>query len=208
MATDQAITKAIKRFWSYVERSQDGCWNWRGNVDKAHGYGVANFCAERWKAHRLAFLLVNGDAPRLVMHSCDNRRCVNPSHLSAATHFENNMDCLAKGRNPIAEKTHCKRGHEYTPENTRFRPRKRADGSIAQYRECVKCVRFFNKMYMRKATGWPREPNYKLNEEQVRQARMEFASGYVTRRQIAERYGMNVASITLMLERKTWRNVE
>jgi hypothetical protein len=50
-------------------------------------------------------------------HLCRNRRCVNPAHLEAIPHSEN----IRRGKSPSALnrlKTHCKRGHAYTQENT------------------------------------------------------------------------------------------
>jgi hypothetical protein len=61
--------------------------------------------------------------------SCPHRSCVNPAHLEPVTHEVN----LARGREPdwrpslglAAERkrnlTHCKHGHEFTPENTKIR---------------------------------------------------------------------------------------
>jgi hypothetical protein len=36
------------------------------------------------------------------MHTCDNPRCVNPTHLKAGTWDENNKDRVAKGRSAKA----------------------------------------------------------------------------------------------------------
>lgn len=70
-------------------------------------------------------------------HLCKVRLCVRPSHLDPITKRENVMRSNAPG--PLAVRTnHCKRGHEFTPENTRIR---RSDGG----RECRSCARMRNR---------------------------------------------------------------
>lgn len=70
-------------------------------------------------AHRAAYIRWKGEIePGLVIdHICRERRCVNPDHLEAVT---NRLNILrGVGATAInARKTHCKRGHEFTPENT------------------------------------------------------------------------------------------
>ena len=43
---------------------------------------------------------------KVVMHSCDNRLCCNPHHLSIGSSKENRQDCVAKNRQyrPMGEK--------------------------------------------------------------------------------------------------------
>ena len=50
------------------------------------------------RLHRLVFKHCNGWLPEVVMHSCDNPRCINPKHLLPGTKAGNNKDRAAKGR--------------------------------------------------------------------------------------------------------------
>jgi HNH endonuclease len=55
----------------------------------------------RVRAHVFAWEQANGrtvPAGKVVMHSCDNPRCVNPAHLSVGTQRDNILDSVRKGR--------------------------------------------------------------------------------------------------------------
>ena len=90
-----------ERFWAKVDvrDSPEECWEWRSSVSK-NGYGAFGLRGAVIGSHRIAFILANGGIPHgaVVMHSCDNRRCCNPHHLSAGTQSENMIDCSRKGR--------------------------------------------------------------------------------------------------------------
>lgn len=68
--------------------------------------GYAQF---RWEghqyAHRYSYANHKGRIPkgRVVMHKCDVRHCVRPSHLKAGTTLDNNHDMHAKGRGYTGE---------------------------------------------------------------------------------------------------------
>jgi hypothetical protein len=83
-----------------------GCWVWMGAVSNA-GYGLC--ASEKNKissAHRVAYEAFVGKIPEgmVVAHTCDNRLCVNPSHLWIATHKQNSQDMVIKNRSAKGEK--------------------------------------------------------------------------------------------------------
>lgn len=92
-----------KSFWNMVDiKNPDQCWEWRGKV-KGNGYGaVPKFRAKGLlpTAHRASWLIKNGPIPEglWVLHKCDNRKCVNPSHLFLGTRQDNMDDMVSKGR--------------------------------------------------------------------------------------------------------------
>jgi len=109
-----------ERFWMKVVGGDvDTCWEWTGAIDRS-GYGV--FTPVRgqgmYKAHRLAYESLRGQIPPglVIDHLCRNRACVNPWHLEPVTVRENNVRAGEYARS----RTHCRRGHEWSPENTRF----------------------------------------------------------------------------------------
>lgn len=91
-------------FWERATKT-DGCWVWSGTRN-SYGYGVFLLPGERpVRAHRHAYELTHGPIPDglVVMHSCDNPPCINPTHLSLGGRGDNNRDAKAKGRNAAGE---------------------------------------------------------------------------------------------------------
>lgn len=95
------VDRVSKRFWSKVDRGgPDDCWPWIGRRNP-QGYGHFDIADLTLIATRVAWVLLNErDIPetQVVMHSCDNPCCVNPSHLSIGTEAENAIDSFRKGR--------------------------------------------------------------------------------------------------------------
>jgi HNH endonuclease len=75
------------------------CWEWLGSISN-DGYGKCKRNKITYRAHRLSFEIFRGVIkPGLfICHHCDNPICVNPEHLFAATHLENELDKDRKGR--------------------------------------------------------------------------------------------------------------
>ena len=86
-------TKDQERFLKYVDKRDDGCWIWTGSV-AVTCYGNFFYRGTTYLAHRASLLIfdrVKSLTPGLqVAHSCSNRNCVNPDHLSEKTKSENN----------------------------------------------------------------------------------------------------------------------
>lgn len=130
----------VTRFWSKVKIMPNGCWEWIASKHP-RGYGVFRNNGILNRAHRFSYEMIKGKIPKgLVLDHdpCNNTSCVNPAHLIAVTQKTN----ILRGNGVCAKnarKTHCKRGHEFTAQNTYIYPDDR--------RECRKCARESNKKY-------------------------------------------------------------
>lgn len=88
------------RFFSKVSKGEPGgCWHWNAaRMQSGYGnFGIDNYVH---KAHRVSYALHNGSIPEglMVLHKCDNPRCVNPEHLYAGTAKQNSQDAVRRGR--------------------------------------------------------------------------------------------------------------
>lgn len=93
--------KDINRFWLKVDKSAL-CWLWLASLDK-DGYGKFGLGGRKGitgRAHVVSWIINYGTVPNslCVLHSCDTRSCVNPTHLFLGTKRDNTVDMINKGR--------------------------------------------------------------------------------------------------------------
>lgn len=72
------------------------CWVWQKSFG-SHGYGnIATGGSLNETVHRVSYEVFNGRIPAkaVIMHSCDNKKCCNPEHLSIGNQSKNMSDAL------------------------------------------------------------------------------------------------------------------
>lgn len=134
------VTKPLpawERFCANVDFFGD-CWQYNPDKIYATGYGAFSVDGQYIGAHRYIWETLVGEIPvgMQLDHMCRNRGCVNPDHMEIVTLVEN----VLRGEGITAKnarKTHCIRGHEFTPENTG--PKKSYNGKT--WRRCRACSR-------------------------------------------------------------------
>ena len=142
-----------KRFLANVQFGEGECWLWTRECNQ-YGYGTFWLDGRTIHAQRAAYILFVGEVPprKHIHHTCKNKRCVRPDHLSllsAAEHaaLEKNWEVAAANRRA---RTHCKHGHEFTPENTRL--------TRAGTKQCIQCTREKSRAAAEKKRGGPPRP--------------------------------------------------
>ena len=178
----QLTDKEKSKFWSKVLKT-NCCWIWNGWIKK-NGYGGINFSGKNFYAHRISFIIANGEIPDsqpVICHRCDNPRCVNPSHLFAGTTLDNVRDMISKGRR-------C-------PKETMRRLIKKA----AQRGKNHYTHR--NPDLIRRGE---QHPNSKLKSWQIKRIKIIYASGVVTQKQVGILFGIHRSHVSLIVNSKTW----
>ena len=127
--------RSVRRFWKHVHivGDADSCWEWKRRITPA-GYGVMNLGGENFYVHRIAYT-IQTDVPsdKVVMHLCDNRRCVRGSHLRAGTQSENIQDAGRKGRTG-----YCSHPESYTHVKLNFELARQIRESTGLHREVAR----------------------------------------------------------------------
>lgn len=95
---DQSIEA---RFWAKVNKNgptmahmETCCWQWEA---AGINYGVFWYKRKNYSSHRVSYFIENKTWPKMVLHKCDNKKCVNPAHLYAGDSLRNAKDASERG---------------------------------------------------------------------------------------------------------------
>lgn len=84
-------SELIENFIPKIDKDEDsGCWLWTGKTQSGkYNYGYLYINGHTLSAHRLSFAWRFHDPEDdIVHHTCENPRCVNPSHLELLDHVQ------------------------------------------------------------------------------------------------------------------------
>lgn len=236
MANAADISAIKERFMDKVEvTSPWGCWNWQRPLHKG-GYGRFHMFGETYAAHRASFILfVNDGMPiadmeMLVLHSCDNKVCVNPRHLRLGTHADNMKDAVTRGRMRAPNKILT--DEQVFEIRARYRGRDGEQKALAEEfgvgnTTIANIVNGLARqkliplqplplpiegdLFERKGTLSEKRPQgashhkAKLTKEEVRAMRAESAAG-ARGVDLAKKYGIQKAQVSAILSGRYWKN--
>jgi len=139
--------EALKRHTQYI----NDCWVFTGSTS-GRGYGQVRINNRLYMAHRLSAHIHKdfdlNDEEHFILHAieCKYRQCWNPEHLRVGTQKDNIKDSIAAGTftgpqksaEMRSRKVMCKRGHEFSRENTSY---------AAGKRRCLACHSLRQRKY-------------------------------------------------------------
>lgn len=103
------LIDAKLRFWSNVQTDPDTrkCWPYLHDQDE-NDYGRISIKGKKIRGHRFSYMihynLTEEEMKGItIRHTCDNPRCVNPSHLLPGTTADNMQDKVDRNRQQKGE---------------------------------------------------------------------------------------------------------
>lgn len=106
--TMKITLEVVERFHEkWIVNEKSGCWEWTASL-AGKGYGQMKVPGTRRQeySHRISYMIHCGEIPEgmQVCHTCDNPKCVKPSHLFLGTSGDNHLDMKEKGRHLNGER--------------------------------------------------------------------------------------------------------
>lgn len=185
--------KDIERFRSKVDRNGPvvreelgPCWVWTAGRFSVTNYGQFHIEGYPVLAHRAAFFIANQrTAEPQCLHHCDNKQCVNPSHLREGTHLDNMSDKVHRGRQAKGDSHGSKTKPGSLPRG--------ADHFLSKHPERIR---------RGEAVG-----RGKLTAEKVLEIRARFAAGGITKETLSKEFGVSDTHIGFVISRKLWQHI-
>lgn len=220
-----------ERFWSRVVKHESGCWLFGGDKfgNKYGQLAKGGRTNGHTTAHRYSYELHHGQVPRgkFVCHKCDVKNCVNPEHLYAGDHEDNNRDIVDRGRNkrkgeriivlPKAREGERAFNRALTPSaqsmlKSQYESGKWTQAQLAKAWRVSQgtvsaIVRGVKNMGAggdgKKRTGFFK---HKVTQVQRDEIAMRYLAGDVTQKALADEYGLDQTYISVIVKRFSERN--
>lgn len=200
--TEERINSNI----SFSENIAD-CWDWSGcrfNV----GYGGVSVGNKFVGAHRVVWEMHNGvKIPEglLVRHSCDNRACCNPHHLSIGTVQDNSDDMVSRRRQAQGEyhgmaKLSLEEAQAIVDSRDSYSRLAKQYGVTKTTIGSIKTGGSWGGFALQGVA--PRKPRAKLDDESARAVFL--ADGF--QQEIAERFGITQKQVSYIKSGRAWGN--
>lgn len=169
------------RFWARVDTSGE-CWTWTGPT-VGRGYGKVSAFGSTQRAHRVAWILTNGEIPDgvFVCHRCDNPPCIRPDHLFLGDSTDNVRDMGLKGRAATGRRNGRVRHPDRYPVGDNH----------------------WMRRYPERTPRGERHPRAKFTEQQAKDIRAAYATGARVR-DLADRYGVSRYPIYQVIHNRTY----
>lgn len=185
------------------------------NID---GYSTVKHDGKTVRSHRVVYEHLKGPIPLGLdlLHRCVARRnCVNPDHSYPGTAKDNQRDCIDQGRRPVRAGELCptaKLTDEQVMEIRNARSKESMPTLAKRFGVAVHTI-----WLIWTSKTWSHLPpcavkskllgTAKIGPDDVRQIRAESAAG-ARGKDLAVRFGISVAAISAIINRKRWPNVE
>lgn len=137
--TKEQIDSVTKRLIDgSIFEPNSGCLLWSKAPYKG-GHGVIGVGRDIYFTHRISFFLHNNYIvdDLCVCHKCDTPECINPDHLELGSHKKNSEDMVKRLRHYTHKNNSCRRGHEFTKENTTYQFNSRMNKNQRLCKSCM-----------------------------------------------------------------------
>jgi hypothetical protein len=167
-----------------------GCLLWLGALIGS-GYPGIKVGRKMRRGNRVVWEAAHGPIPdgKIVMHTCDNRSCLEETHFRIGTPAENSADMVRKGRQASGDRS----GRRLYPDRYG-----NAEGD-----------KHWSRRSPERLNPKRGEDNHnaRLTEDQVREIRSRRSSGE-SLNEIASVFGVTFQTVSEIARRRSWRHVD